>query len=548
MRNLKVVVRLCIGFGLVLALMLTAIGVAFLGIRGAEAQATRMEQENVALLNAANAMRVAQLDEAVAIRDFVSLADLESQRAALRTLKASENSYARAASELEQLVARDQGNGALRDLAARIKGANAKVATKLHEAMELSDSAEYQEAQKVIYRDARPLQAAIAADLQMLVASANVLARERAAAAHAEARRVEQQLLLVVLLALGTAVAAIYRITRDIAVPLRSAVAVAERVADGDLTGIRVARHRDEPGRVLAALGGMQGRLNDLVRSIRGSAEGVSGVSEQISAANTDLAARTEEQASSLEETAASVEELTAIVKQNSEGAGKASELARRAAGMAEEGGQAVVGVVQTMDGIQKSSRKVSEIVGVMDEIAFQTNLLALNAAVEAARAGDQGRGFAVVAAQVRVLAQRSAEASKDIKQLVAAAVGDADKGGKAAARAGESMEGVVRVAREVAQLVSDIAQASEEQRAGIEQVNATIAQMDGVTQSNAGLVQEISGLAEQLLGQSRELVAAASRFKLEDSAGDGAAPQSLAPAAPPELPGGWQPLPQPAG
>jgi methyl-accepting chemotaxis protein len=176
-----------------------------------------------------------------------------------------------------------------------------------------------------------------------------------------------------------------------------------------------------------------------------------------------------------------------------------------------------VEGVVKTMEGIHQSSRKVSDIVGVIDEIAFKTNLLALNAAVEAARAGEHGRGFAVVAAEVRLLAQRSAEASKDIKQLVSAAVGQAQQGSQAATRAGESMAKVVRVAHEVAQLVSDIARASGEQRAGIEQVNTTISQMDSATQSNAALVQEINTTIESLLAQAGELVEATSRFRLDE-------------------------------
>ncbi|MGV3570274.1 MAG: methyl-accepting chemotaxis protein [Ramlibacter sp.] len=518
MRNLKVVLRLGLAFGLLLALMLAAVGVAFIGARGSADQAGRMERENIALLNTANAMRVAQLDEAIAIRDFVSLPDVDSQNASLGRLKTAQKTYAAAIAQLEQLVGGSRDDARLRAVVGRLGATAGKVTARMNEAIELSESAEYQRAQNLVYLEARPLQAAIAADLQALVVASNELATERAAQARAQARQVEVQLLSVLLAALALGIAATLLITRGIVRPLQSAVEVAERVALGDLTMARLPERRDETGRVLAALGGMQGRLNVLVLGIRRSAEGVSQVSQQISAANSELAARTEEQASSLEETAASVEELTAIVKQNSDGAGKASELARAAAGMAEDGGQAVLGVVRTMEGIQKSSRKVSEIIGVIDEIAFQTNLLALNAAVEAARAGEQGRGFAVVAAQVRVLAQRSAEASRDIKGLVANAVGDADVGAKAAARAGASMEGVVKTAHEVARLVTDIAVASEEQRSGIEQVNATIAQMDGVTQSNAGLVQEINGLADVLLGQARELVTAASRFTLDES------------------------------
>jgi methyl-accepting chemotaxis protein len=516
MGNLKVGTRLAVAFGLLLGLLLLAVAVAFMGIRAGEEQARRLEAENFALLNTVNAMRVAQLNEAVAIRDFVSLPDVESQRQAAQALKASEKAFAQAAAELEKLAA-DSQEASLRDLAARQRSASAKVSAKVREALDLAEQAEYQPAQTLVYKEVRPLQAAIAADLQALVAASNQVASRRVEEGRAQARRSEARLVAVTLVALLLGIVATVLITRGIVRPLRTALGVAERVAGGDLTGLAVATRRDETGRVLAALANMRDRLAELVRAIRVSATSVSTAAGRISEGNTDLAARTEEQASSLEETAASIEELTASVKQNSHSAGTASELARTAAGLAVEGGEAVGGVVRSMQGIQRSSRKVSDIVALIDDLAFQTNLLALNAAVEAARAGEQGRGFAVVAQQVRVLAQRSAEASRDIKGLVREAVGESDNGAKAAADAGAKMEKVVRVVQDVAQVVSDIARATEEQRTGIEQVNAAIMQMDNVTQSNAGLVQEISGLTEVLLAQAGELVDATGRFKLEE-------------------------------
>lgn len=518
MRNWKVGVRLGLAFGLLLALMLVAVGVAFVGIRGAQEQASRLERESVALLDAANAMRVAQLGEAVAIRDFVSMADVASQKKALAALRASEKAYAEAAAELER-VAVETGSSAIAAEVKKVKAGSTQLTAKLQQALDLSDSAEYQQAQTLVYAEVRPLQAAIGATLQDLTQHARKLAVERAQEARAQASSSQRRLVAAVVAGLLVGVLATLAITRSIVRPLHSAVRAAERVADGDLTALHVEARGDETGRVLAALASMQQRLHALVRAIREGADSVSRASEQIAGGNTDLAARTEEQAASLEETAASVEELTASVKQNSEYAGKASELAQRAAELAVGGGQAVGGVVDSMQGIQRSSRKVSDIVGLMDDLAFQTNLLALNAAVEAARAGEQGRGFAVVAAQVRVLAQRSAEASKDIKQLVTDAVTQANNGATAAGRAGETMDKVVRVAKEVAEVVAQIARATDEQRTGIEQVNGTIAQLEGVTQSNSGLVQEISSLTESLLAQARDQVAAASRFRLDDDA-----------------------------
>lgn len=516
MRNWKVGLRLSLAFGLLLGLMVLAVGVALIGIRGAEEQASRMESESVALLDAANAMRIAQLGEAVAIRDFVSLSDVASQKQALAALRASEKAYVEAAAALQQVAAALEDQ-AIAQQATKLQAIGKQLGARMKQALDLSDNAEYQQAQALVYTEVRPLQATAAADLDKLVQHAKMLAVQRAQSAGAQAVASERRLLAAVAAALVLGVIATIAITRSIVQPLRSAVHAAERVADGDLTLLRITTRRDETGRVLTALAGMQERLNALVRTIRDGAHAVSRASEQIAAGNTDLAARTEEQAASLEETAASVEELTASVKQNSEHAGKASELARSAADLAVGGGSAVDGVVQSMQGIHKSSRKVADIVGLMDDLAFQTNLLALNAAVEAARAGEQGRGFAVVAAQVRVLAQRSAEASKDIKQLVNEAVTQADQGTKAASRAGETMDKVVRVAKEVAEVVAHIARATDEQRMGIEQVNGTIAQLEGVTQSNSGLVQEINALTETLLAEARAQVEAASRFRLED-------------------------------
>jgi methyl-accepting chemotaxis protein len=380
--------------------------------------------------------------------------------------------------------------------------------------------------------------AAAIADLQALLDATRAKARERSTAGRDAVRRA--QLLVAAVVAFGVAlgVAATWAVTRGIVRPLHFAARTAERVAEGDLRRTVRRAYRDETGRVVLALGDMQDKLNTLVRAIRDSAGSVHAAAERISGSNTDLATRTGQQAAALQQTAANVGELTATVTRNTEGAGTASDLAREACALAEGSGEAVSGVAQRMQQIVKASRNVSDIVGVMDEIAFQTNLLALNAAVEAARAGEQGRGFAVVAAQVRVLAQRSAEAARDIKGLVNQAVGEADHGAREARQAGEAMAGVVRVVREVARLVTEIARASEEQRAGIQQVNATVGHMDAGTQSNAKLVQEINGYTRLLLAQASELMVAASRFRLDDA--DGAAPALHDAPAPAAL--GWRP------
>jgi methyl-accepting chemotaxis protein len=547
MAHLKVGARLAFGFGLLLVLMLAAVAVGYAGIRSAEEQALRMERETVVLLKATTTMQVAQLDEAVALRDFVALADVEGQRAALGALRDGEKAYAQALQDLNQADAGDAQDTLLPYLQ-KLEASGKQVAAKVREVTDLVDSAQYQQAQTLVLQDIRPLQAAIADDLQEVANLAEGMAQGRARAATQDAQAAELRLAGVLVAALLLGVLATVLITRGIVRPLRAAVQAAERVAEGDLRALQVRATRDETGRVLSALDGMQEGLNALVRTVRRGADGVSHASEQIAAGNADLASRTEEQAAALEETAAGVEELTASVKLNTENAVKGSELAREAAGLAGDGGGAVTEVMGTMQGIQKSARRVSDIVGLMDEIAFQTNLLALNAAVEAARAGEQGRGFAVVAAQVRVLAQRSAEAARDVRQLAQEAVGQADIGTRAATRAGDTMEKVVRVVRDVAHVVAEIARASEEQRSGIEQVNTTIAQLDSATQSNAGLVQEISALTESLLSGARDLVASANRFRLDEEEQEAAAataePEPVLPAAVPEpaLPAaGWQ-------
>lgn len=539
MGHLKVGTRLALGFGLLLVLLVAAVLVALAGIRSAEQQASRMESESVALLKATAAMQVAQQNAAIALRDFVGLPDVDSQRAAMRVLKGAEQAYADALKELQAIATGSTAPQELQGRVANLESGNAKVYAKVQEALDLVDTAEYQQAHAVVYKEVRPLQAAIAKELSGLADLAQARAQAQAREARLDAAGSKRLLALALGVALLLGVAATLLITRGIVKPLVFAVDAAERVASGDLTALDVRARRDETGRVLSALAGMQQALNALVRTMRTGANGVHHASEQIAAGNTDLASRTEEQAAALEETAAGVEELTASVQRNAENAGRGSELAREAAELAGGGGAAVGDVVGSMDGIQQSARRVADIVGLMDGIAFQTNLLALNAAVEAARAGEQGRGFAVVASEVRMLAQRSAEAAKDIKQLAREAVAQAETGSQAAARAGQTMDKVVRVARDVAQVVAEIARASEEQRVGIEQVNTTIAQLDAATQSNAGLVQEISTQTESLLASARELVGAADRFRLDADA-DAAAPvEQPAEAAPPAV--AWQ-------
>jgi methyl-accepting chemotaxis protein len=324
---------------------------------------------------------------------------------------------------------------------------------------------------------------------------------------------------LAVLMVLFVAVCA-WLLTISITRPLAQAVQVARRVAAGDLTAHIGAGSRDETGQLLDALRDMNGKLSGLVAGVRSATDQMATASQQIAAGNADLSSRTESQASALEQTASSMEELTGTVRRNASHAQQANALVVSASGVAEQGGAVVGRVVQTMDGIRDSSRKIADIICVIDGIAFQTNILALNAAVEAARAGEQGRGFAVVASEVRNLAQRSATAAREIKALIAGSVEQVELGGKLVDQAGATMQEIVRSVRGVADIMQDITQASQAQSDGIGQVNIAVTEMDGMTQQNAALVEQAAAAAASMVQQAGALAQAVSVFKLGEAEG----------------------------
>ncbi|MDN6888159.1 methyl-accepting chemotaxis protein [Variovorax sp. CAN2819] len=320
--------------------------------------------------------------------------------------------------------------------------------------------------------------------------------------------------LAAVALLAGTATACL--LTRSIVQPIGEALLIAETVAAGDLSQEFETERGGDFGRLLRGMGDMEDTLTDLVTRIKTSTDSIAVASRQIAAGNQDLSSRTEEQASSLEQTAASMEELTSTVKQNADNARQANQLAVSASEVAVKGGSVVSQVVDTMGSINASSKKIVDIIGVIDGIAFQTNILALNAAVEAARAGEQGRGFAVVASEVRSLAQRSAAAAKEIKTLIGDSVEKVEEGSKQVEEAGRTMEEIVGSVKRVTDIMGEITAASQEQTSGIEQINQAITQMDQVTQQNAALVEEASAAAQSLQEQADELMRAVSTFKLD--------------------------------
>ncbi len=361
---------------------------------------------------------------------------------------------------------------------------------------------------------AEPLFLRSEATLEKIVALNNTIANASIQMADDSATAARLAMATVALVALTIAAVCAVAITRSIVQPLRQAVSVALTVAAGDLTSVIVVSGKDETSQLLSALKQMNDSLAGIVERVRTSTETIATASGQVAVGSQDLSSRTEEQASSLEETAASMEELTSTVKQNADNASQADALAAQASHVAVRGGEVIAGVVDTMDGINRYSSKIADIIGVIDGIAFQTNILALNAAVEAARAGEQGRGFAVVAGEVRTLAQRSASASREIKALINESVVQVAQGTRLVGDARATMTEVVDSIRRVNDVMSHISAASAEQSSGIEQINAAVVQMDRVTQQNAALVEEAAAAAESMQNQAAQLAHVVSSFK----------------------------------
>jgi len=369
--------------------------------------------------------------------------------------------------------------------------------------------------QAFVDKEYRPLADAYLTAIDKFV-TAQEQQRDTARAALEAARSNLQIVALVgiaVVFALGIFMCAV--LVRSITQPLDRAVALAQAIADGDLTQESHDDRKDEFGTLMRAQSNMAGKLRDLVSQVRSGVESVSNASNEIATGNHDLSARTEQTASNLQQTAASMEQLTATVNQSADTARQANDLAAQAAQVASRGGEMVGQVVQSMQHITASSRKIGDIISVIDGIAFQTNILALNAAVEAARAGEQGRGFAVVASEVRSLAGRSAEAAKEIKSLINTSVESVEVGSQQVEQAGQTMGEIVNSVQRVSQLIGEITAASSEQRDGISQVNQAVGNLDQMTQQNAALVEESAAAATAMRDQAQHLADLVSVFNV---------------------------------
>jgi methyl-accepting chemotaxis protein len=525
--GMKVGPRLTLGFALIVALMLGMAVIAVLGLQNlngnlrfiVENRHAKTEHLHV-IIEEVNAV-------SIALRNAL-LADEGGRAQHLKRVAAGRQSLSDLLDRLD--VAFVPGDARSKGLQQALHANNAAYSVELIRLTRALAGGQVEAANALLHTGLQPKFEAYMQALRELNGYEALLmkqAQQEAAESHASGRLwIGGMLLLAVLF---TAVLARV-LTGSIVNPLRGAVAVAQRVAEGDLTVQVRQGGRDETGQLLAALGGMTHKLRTLVGEVAAGAHTVSDTSDQIARGNVDLSERTEQQASTLEETASSIEELTTTVGQNADNARQARELALSATDVARKGGKAVGDVVSTMNGISESSRKIADIIGVIDSIAFQTNILALNAAVEAARAGDQGRGFAVVAAEVRNLAQRSAAAAREIKTLIGDSVDKVSAGTKLVDAAGKTMEEIVTSVKKVSDLIAEIAAASQEQSSGIGQVNMAINQMDQVVQQNASLVEEATAATESMREQAASLLQTVSRFKLEGGQGEASAARASSP------------------
>src|SRR5450830_1712546 len=480
--NLKIGVRLSIGFGF---LVLLLVAMATLGIT----QMSMLNEQMDDLIRDKYPKTVLANDIikhvnliARSSRNILLMIDAGDIAQEVRTIQEASQGSKLALEKLDGIVAGEKGRALLNV----ILDARTRYNAGRDEVLRLTQEGAKNEATLMLLKQVRPLQLSYMTAVDALIAHQNQLMHESGEEVKQEYLEARNLVLALSTLAITFAGLIAYLVTRSITAPLSRAVKVAETVAAGDLTSHFDTSSKDETGQLLRALRAMNDNLLQIVRQVRHGTDTIATASSEIASGNLDLSSRTEQQASSLEETASSMEELTSTVKQNAENARQANQLAVSASAVAVEGGSVVGKVVNTMESINESSRKIVDIISVIDGIAFQTNILALNAAVEAARAGEQGRGFAVVASEVRTLAQRSAAAAKEIKALIDDSVVQVDIGSKLVEQAGNTMSDVVDSVKRVSDIVAEISSASQEQSEGIEQVNLAITQMDEVTQQNA--------------------------------------------------------------
>ncbi|MDQ4629661.1 methyl-accepting chemotaxis protein [Janthinobacterium lividum] len=527
----KIGTRLGIGFAVVLGLLVAVLLVGLYSMGQLSARTHDIVADKNVKMAAANTMSDNVRNITLAITSIVVAPTEALVQAELAKIGEARKKYGAAKETLQKKISTDKETALMAELDAALKSG----APLNNKVIELRNAGQTEEAIAFLTQQAAPSLKRVLGALDSLVAYEGEQAAQAATDAETLSASARASMIALgsVAVLLGAFVAWI--ITRSITRPINAAVGVAETVASGDLSSHIVVNSSDETGRLLGALKAMNDSLLGVVAQVRNGTDAISTASSEIAAGNLDLSSRTEEQASSLEETASAMEELTSTVKQNADNARQANQLAKSASEVAVRGGSIVSQVVDTMGTINESSKKIVDIIGVIDGIAFQTNILALNAAVEAARAGEQGRGFAVVATEVRNLAHRSASAAKEIKELIAASVANVDTGSRLVNEAGQTMGDIVDSIVRVTDIMGEITSATHEQTIGIEQINMAIAQMDEVTQQNAALVEEAAAASQSMQEQAGELAHVVGFFKTGNHVASAPklAPVRTAPAAP---------------
>jgi len=524
--NLKIGVRLGLLGAFFLLALLTVGYQGWSAIGSIKANNAQSMQRSVDLTQAVDTARSAQVEFKIQVQEWKNIlirghdqAQLDKYSAAF--VKSSQATNAEL-KKLSGLFAKLKLETNLDDEAIKMHEDLGKNYLNALKQFDTANPDSYKIVDKAVSGMDRPPTKKIDEIVEFIDAQSKKNAAEAAAAAEATAKASTVTLLVVLVITTLVGGAIVWWIVKGITRPLDQAIDIAKTVAAGDLSREVEVKTTDEVGELLGALKLMSGNLSDIVSRVRISTETITSASGEVATGSMDLSTRTEQQASSLEETASSMTELTSTVRQNNENATQARKLADEASNVAVRGGATVSEVVQTMGAINESSRKIVDIIGVIDGIAFQTNILALNAAVEAARAGEQGRGFAVVAGEVRNLAHRSAAAAKEIKELIGNSVERVEEGSRLVGEAGVTMEEVVNSVRRVTSIIGEIAIATGEQRDGIEQISDAITQMDSVTQQNAALVEEAAAAAEALQQQAASLSEAVSVFKVREGGGGG--------------------------